>query len=127
MVLSVKFVISRVRCDEILSLDREVWKISQDGELAAHLLLLDVHGHKIVGPGHPHAYTEDVAYKPEFLIIPAGLLGTAWTVSKGEKADIINQFNFGGIVANADCVTVIEEGDYDILQVLDSVIYVEVV
>ena len=75
--------ISRVRCDEILSLDREVWKISQDGELAAHLLLLDVHGHVIVGPCHPHACTEDVAYKPGFLIIPAGLLGTAWTVSPG--------------------------------------------
>ena len=98
-----------------------------DGELAAHLLLLDVHGHVIVGPCHPHACTEDVTYMPEFLIIPAGLLGTAWTVSKGEKADIINQFNFGGIVSNADCVTVIEEGDYDILEVLDSVIYVEVV
>ena len=101
--------------------------ISQDGELAAHLLPFDGHGHVIVGPGHPHACTEDVTYMPEFLIIPAGLLGTAWTVSKGEKADIINQFNFGGIVLNAEFVTVFEEGDYDILEVWDSVIYVEVV
>ena len=99
--------ILRVRCDEILSLDLEVWKISQDGERAAHLLLLDLHGHVIVGPGHPHACTEDVAYMPELLIIPAGLLGTAWTVSKGEKADIINQFNFGGIVSNVIYVEVV--------------------
>ena len=119
--------ILHVRLDEILSFDLEVWKISPGGERAAHLLLLDLHGHVIVGPGHPHACTEDVSYKPEFLNIPPPLLGTAWTVSKGLKADIINQFNFGCIVSNADCVTVIEEGDYDILEVLDSVIYVEVV
>ena len=101
--------------------------ICQDGELEAHLLPFDGHGHVVVGPGHPHACTEGVAYRPEFIISPAGLLGTAWTVSKGEKADIINQFNFGGIVLNAEFVTVFEEGDYDILEVWDSVIYVEVV
>ena len=101
--------------------------ISQDGELAAHLLPFDGHGHVVVGLGHPHACTEDVTYRPVFIIVPAGLLGTAWTVSKGEKADIINQFDFGGIVSNADCVTVFEEGDFDILEVLVSVIYVEVV
>ena len=61
MVSSVKFVILHVRFDEILSFDLEVWKISQGGERAAHLLLLDLHGHVIVGPGHPPAYTEDVA------------------------------------------------------------------
>ena len=56
-----KFVILHVRFDEILSFDLEVWKISPGGERAAHLLLLDLHGHMIVGPGHPPAYTEDVA------------------------------------------------------------------
>ena len=81
----------------------------------------------VVGPGHPHACTEGVAYRPEFIFVPAGLLSTAWRVSKGEKADIINQFNFGGIVSNADCVTVVEEVDCDILEVLDSLVYVEVV
>ena len=101
--------------------------ISQDGELEAHLLPLDSHGHVVVRLGHPHACTEDVAYRPVFIIVPAGLLGTAWTVSKVEKVDIINQFNFGGIVLNAEFVTVFEEGDYDILEVWDSVIYVEVV
>ena len=101
--------------------------ISQDGELEAHLLPFDGHGHVVVRLGHPHACTEDVTYRPEFIIIPAGLLGTAWTVSKGEKADIINQFNFRGIILNAEGVTVFEEGDYDILEVWDSVIYVEVV
>ena len=92
--------------------------ICQDGELEAHLLPFDGHGHVVVGPGHPHACIEGVAYRPEFIIVPAELLRTAWTVSKGEKADFINQFNFGGIVSNADCVTVIEEGDYDILEVV---------
>ena len=55
------------------------------------------------------------------------MLSTAWTVSKGEKLDIINQFNFGGIILNAEGVTLFEEGDYDILEVWDSVVYVEVV
>ena len=72
--------------------------ICQDGELEALLLPLDGHGLVVVGPGHHHACNEDAAYRPERIIIPAGLLSTAWTVSKGEKADIINQFNFGGII-----------------------------
>ena len=61
MVSSVKFVILRVRFDKILSFDLEVWKISPGGEHAAYLLLLDLHGHVIVGPGLPPAYTADVA------------------------------------------------------------------
>ena len=101
--------------------------ICQVFELEALLLPLDGHGLVVVGPGHHHACNEDAAYRPERIIIPAGLLSTAWTVSKGEKADIINQFNFGGIILNAEGVTVFEEGDYDILEVWDSVIYVEVV
>ena len=101
--------------------------ICQDGELEAHLLPFDGHGHVVVGTGHHHAYNEGVAYRPECIIIPAGLISTAWTVSKGEKEDIINQFNFGGIILNAEGVTVFEEGDYDILEVWDSVLYVEVV
>ena len=100
--------------------------ICQDGKLEAHLLPLDGHGLVVVGPGHHHACNEDAAYRPERIIIPTGLLSTAWTVSKGEKADIINQFNFGGIILNAEGVTGFEDGDYDILGVWDSVIYVEV-